>query len=190
MRAFIAIELPKEIKDYLGKLQNQLKTSGADIKWVEPQNIHLTLKFLGEIDDVLLAKINEIIQAAASGRNEFYMRLTEVGAFPSISSPKVIWVGIDEGDKEVKGIAAELEENIAKIGMPKESRAFSSHITIGRSKSALNQVKLLQLLKELAGKPAEENLRFAVKKIFLFKSTLTPKGPVYEILKNVNLKTN
>ncbi len=190
MRAFIAIELPEEIKNYLNKLQGQLKTSGADVKWVEPQNIHLTLKFLGEIDDTLLAKINGILQSAASARNEFYMRLREVGAFPGISSAKVIWVSIDEGDKEVKEIAGELEENIAKIGIPQESRAFSSHITIGRSKSGLNRLNLLQLLKEAADSPAGENLRFMVKKISLFKSTLTPKGPVYEILKRLNLKTN
>lgn len=190
MRAFIAITLPKEIKDYLNKLQKQLKTSGADVKWVEPENIHLTLRFLGEIDDSMLVKINEIMQAIALARNEFSISLSELGAFPNIASARVIWVGINEGDKETKEIAEESEDNIAGIGIPKETRAFSSHITIGRSKSGLNRAKLMQLLKELANKPTEENLRFTVRKISLLQSTLTPKGPVYEILKEVNLRIN
>ena len=188
MRAFIAIGLPQEIKDFLSQLQEELKATGADVKWVKPDNIHLTLKFLGEIDDKKLEKIIEIIDEAAKEKDKFQVRISSLGAFPKIDFPRVIWVGIDTPDKDIKQIAESLEEKIAKIGIPKEDRPFSSHITIGRTKSTLNREKLVQGLKnkvELGGK----KLEFYATKITLFKSTLSPKGPIYEALKESNLKT-
>ncbi len=188
MRTFVAIDLPKEIKDRLSCLQEKLKASGADVKWVAPQNIHLTLKFLGERDDKKINKITEILKGVSGTQNAFQVRLSCLGAFPKIDSPRVIWVSIDKGDNETKGIAEKLEEEIAKTGIPKESRPFSSHITIGRTKSNLNIEKLVQDLKNLAGSLETEKLEFKAAKITLFKSTLTPKGPVYETLNEANLK--
>jgi len=188
MRTFIAIELPEEIKGYLRRLQDDLKATQADVKWVAPENIHLTLKFLGEVDDRKLDKIIEIIYETAKEKNKFQIRISSLGAFPKIDSPRVIWVGIDAGDKETKGISEELEERIAKIGIPKEDRPFSSHITIGRTRSSLNREKLVRDLKNRAELGAEK-LEFYVTKITLFKSTLTPRGPIYEVLKEANLKT-
>lgn len=189
MRTFIAIELPPNIRDYLGNIENQLKTTGADVKWVSPGNIHLTLKFLGEIDDKKLIKVTEILETVASGENLFFIRLAGVGAFPNTNSPRVIWLGVDKGDEETKRIADALEEEIAKIGIPKENRPFSSHITIGRVRSGLNRIKLAQALNGLKDKSGEENLEFSVTKITLFESTLTPKGPIYAVLKEASLKT-
>lgn len=189
MRVFVAIELPPEIKDYLAKVQVKLKTANADVKWVNPQNIHLTLKFLGEIDEKQLMEISRILEDTARDRSQFHIRLASFGAFPNIKSCRVIWVGIDKGDAETKEIAKDLEREIEKIGIPKEERAFSSHITIGRMRSSLNRQKLTQALEKLAsdseGFPAES----PVTKITLYKSTLTPQGPIYKILKEVNLKT-
>ncbi|MFH1269871.1 MAG: RNA 2',3'-cyclic phosphodiesterase [Candidatus Omnitrophota bacterium] len=187
MRAFIAIELPEEIKDALAALQEELKVSRADVKWVGPKNIHLTLKFLGEIDDKQLDKISRIIDDTAERRNKFLVRISSLGAFPKIDSPRVIWIGISSGDEETRAIAEELEEEIAKTGIPEEDRAFSSHITIGRTRSALNREKLVEYLKDNA-ELKERNLEFYAGKITLFKSTLTPKGPIYEALKEANLK--
>lgn len=190
MRAFIAIELSDGAKQYLAKLQTQLKKSGADIKWVNPSNIHLTLKFLGEINEEQLAEISGIMQKIASSQKEFVLGLGNIGAFPDISSAKVIWAGVNEGEEETKFIAKNLEEAISEIGIPKEGRPFSSHITIGRPRSGLNRTKLMQLLKELTEKPAEEKPQFKVARIALYKSTLTSEGPIYEALREVNLKTN
>jgi RNA 2',3'-cyclic 3'-phosphodiesterase len=188
MRTFIAIELPQEIKDSLSKLQDELKAHGADVKWVEPKNIHLTLKFLGEIDNKQSEKISEIISRVARDNNSFQAAISSLGAFPKIDHPRVIWAGIDAGDKELKIIAERLEDEISLLGIPKEERAFSSHITIARVRSPSNRDKLVQDLKtktELDGK----KLEFSVTKITLFKSTLTPKGPLYEPLKETSLKT-
>ena len=154
-----------------------------------PQNIHLTLKFLGDIDDIKLDKIIRIIEDIAKNKNPFQIRISSIGAFPKINFPRVIWVGIDKGDSETKEIANELEEKIAKVGIPKEDRPFSSHITIGRTRSPLNREKLVKDLETLASKFGEENLEFNVTKIALFKSTLTPKGPIYEALKEASMQT-
>lgn len=189
MRAFIAIDLPKEIKDYLADIQAQLKESNSDVKWVAPLNIHLTLKFLGEIDEKKSENIIQIIEEIAKNSACFYIRISSIGAFPKINFPRVLWVGIDKGDRESKEIAEQLEERIAKLGIPKEDRPFSSHITIGRLRSNLNREKLIQKLSNLAaGLAGLEKLQFTVKKITLFKSTLTPKGPVYEIIRDTALR--
>lgn len=121
------------------------------------------------------------------------MRIFSAGAFPRIDTPRVIWIGVDKGDKEAKKIAKELEEKLQKLGIPKEERGFSAHITLGRTRSTLSREKLTQALKTDADKLFREHsglLEFPVTKITLFKSTLTPKSPVYEALKEENLKTS
>lgn len=187
MRTFIAIELPQEIKDFLAQLQAELKSTNADVKWVAPENIHLTLKFLGEIDDKQLEKVVQIINEAGKEKDKFQVSISSLGAFPKIDFPRVIWIGIESKDKQVKEIAKDLEEKIARIGIPREKRAFSSHITIGRVRSPLNRQELVLDLKNKADLSGQ-NLHFYVTKITLFKSTLTPKGPIYEILKETSLK--
>lgn len=189
MRTFIAIELPKEIREHLARLQEQLKSSGADVKWVAPLNIHLTLKFLGEVEDKKLDKISKVIEDTCCSKSTFQMRISCIGAFPKIDFPRVIWLGVDLGDSETKKIAKELEDNLSAIGIPKEDKPFSSHITIGRTKSNLNRERLVQGLKNIENKMGLENLQFSVTKITLFKSALTPKGPIYEALKETSLKT-
>lgn len=189
MRAFIAIELSKEIKDFLSRIQEKLKLSGCDVKWVSPKNIHLTLKFLGEINEEQLAKINQIVSEAAVLQPGFDLRLASIGSFPKISSPRVIWVGIGQGKEETKKIAAYLEEKISLIGIPAEEKEFSSHITIGRVRSPSGRQNLIQGLREIESEfEGQEKPQLKVTKITLFKSTLTPQGPVYEALKEANLK--
>jgi 2'-5' RNA ligase len=187
MRAFIAIELPQETKDALARLQNQLKKAGADVKWVEPQNIHLTLKFLGDITDEQFQKISLIIDTVAKEDHPYNIRINELGAFPKIEQLRVIWVGIDSGDKETKKIAKALEEMIQKIGIPKEDRAFSSHITLGRTRSALNRNNLIDELRKRQENFKPENGEFVATKITLFQSILSPTGPTYKALKEGNL---
>lgn len=190
MRIFIAVELPKEIRDSLGRLQDELKKSGADVKWVAPDNIHLTLKFLGEVDDEKLDKIIQIIEEVASTNSVYQINITSLGAFPKIDYLRVIWVGVKEGDEQTKKIAKDLEEKIAKAGIPKEDRPFSSHITLCRTRSTLNREKLVENLKNIRENFGKENLHFSVSKITLFKSTLTLKGPIYEVLKEASLKAS
>ena len=182
--------LPAEIKAFLGKLQETLKKSNADVKWVKPENIHLTLKFLGEREKKKIDEIIKIIDDVSSEASVFQLEISSIGAFPKKEYPRVIWVGLSEGDKQIKQIAAELENAICKLGIPKESRPFSSHITLGRVRSPLNRKQLVEQLNGLEENFPEGRMRSEVKVITLFKSTLTPTGPIYEILHEGHLKTN
>lgn len=188
MRAFIAIELTPEVKDRASCLQEELRRSHADVSWVKPGNIHLTLKFLGEIDDALLQKITVILSETAQGHTAFSVRLALVGAFPKIYAPRVIWVGIDKGDEETKKIAADLETRIAQVGIPAEKKPFSSHITLGRVRTPQNRQKLVECLQGLMQDPAPARPEMTVRAITLFKSTLTPQGSIYEVLSEAPLK--
>ncbi len=189
MRAFIAIDLPKEIKDYLSLLEAKLKQSEADVKWVAPINIHLTLKFLGDIDEKKISQIIQILEEISLKQTQFILELSSIGAFPNIKSPRIIWIGVTTGNSEVKQIVANLETRIEKIGIAKENKPFTSHVTIGRVKSNLNREKLTQSLTIITTESNNES-QFVVKKLILFKSTLTPKGPIYEAVKETSLKTD
>jgi RNA 2',3'-cyclic 3'-phosphodiesterase len=185
MRTFIAIELPQEIKDSLGRLQTKLKAAGADVKWVEPKNIHLTIKFLGEIAEPTKDQVSAVLEKICRSRKAFEITLSSCGAFPNISSPRVIWIGVDQGNSQVKEIAQAVETDLSVIGIPEEEREFSSHITLGRTRSSKNRPELATLLSEISLKPLKE--QFPASKLTLFKSTLTPRGPVYEVLQEFPL---
>lgn len=192
MRTFIAIGLPQKIIDTLSKLQLGLKDTGADVKWVEPENIHLTMKFLGEIDEGTKEKVVDIIRKVAAQNPAFTAAISTFGAFPKIDYPRVIWAGLGRGDNESKKIAKEIEQELEKIGIPAEDRAFTSHITLGRVRSSKNRSKLVQELKELESElnPRLAGLEFEVNAISLYKSNLSPKGPVYEVLHAASLKAS
>lgn len=189
MRAFIAIKLPKKLCDYLTGLQQELKKTQADVKWVAPNNIHLTLKFLGEIDTGKLDEIIAELKEISKNKTPFNIRPSSLGAFPKITFPRVIWVGIDKGDVETCQIAKDLEGKLVELGIPAEDKKFSSHITVGRVRSNLHRERLVAGLSDLASRKLPENLEFLADKITLLKSTLTPKGPLYEILNETSLKT-
>jgi len=190
MRLFIAIELPQQLKDKLAALQMQLKKSGADVKWVSPHNIHLTLKFLGETGAERLPGIIAAMENAAHDTKPFQASLSFCGAFPKIEFPRVIWVAIDKGENETKLLAQRLEDELKETGIPKEERIFTAHLTIGRVSSPQNKAQLVKSLKEAENYFGGQNIEFGVNRITLFKSTLGPGGPSYEALKEVNLTTS
>ncbi|MBU0503102.1 MAG: RNA 2',3'-cyclic phosphodiesterase [Candidatus Omnitrophota bacterium] len=178
MRAFIAIELPKEIKEFLSDIQKRLTPAGADVRWVKPDNIHLTLKFLGEINPEALDQTIQSLEKIAADRKAFYLSLSSVGVFPKIESPKVVWIGINKGSSEIREVAGEIGKD-----------DLSAHITLGRVKSKKNLGRLVDILKVFEVNPQKTPQECLVNKITIFKSTLLPDGPVYEILKEVNLRT-
>lgn len=183
-RTFIAIELSPSIRQELSKIQNELKKSGADAKWVKPENIHLTLKFLGATPVDKIEAINQILQDISEGFQSFEITVSHLGAFPRIESARVIWLDINEGKEVLKKLAREIEEKISALGFPIEDRPFQTHITLARIRSSQNRAALIEKLKDT--KPPL--LSQGVDKITFLKSTLTPQGPIYEILKEANLK--
>lgn len=176
MRTFIAIEISETIRNALVQIQSHLKYSGADVKWVEKDNIHLTLKFLGEISEEKAEKIKTILDSIAKETKPFEMTVKEIGAFPKIEYPRVIWVSLDKGRDESKILAEKIDEALSKIGFQKETRPFASHLTIGRVRSAKNKAALKEKMTScelLSISP------YSVSSVILFQSTLTPKGSIY-----------
>jgi len=185
MRAFIAIELSDEIKDALAQIQFHLKYAGADVKWVEKDNIHLTLKFLGEIDDKICGKVRDTLDEVAKSVRPFELSLKDIGAFPKIEFPRVIWVGLDKGAKESTEFAAKVDESLSDLGFDKETRPFTAHLTIGRVRSPKNKEALKEKIQSYTLQPTPYTQLISY--LVLFQSTLTPKGPVYARLHEARL---
>ncbi|MBP7216092.1 MAG: RNA 2',3'-cyclic phosphodiesterase [Candidatus Omnitrophica bacterium] len=187
MRAFIAISLPPSAKDSLATIQKKLQAYKADVRWVEPKNIHLTLRFLGEITDDMARSITTILDENAKGIAPYPISLSSLGAFPTISAARVIWIGLNKGAQETTYLANLVEKQLSALGIPEAEKPFSAHITLGRLRSPAGSNKLKEALQNkitLSG-----NIEFQVGCITLFKSTLTPTGPVYEIVSSASLAT-
>ena len=116
MRTFIAIELSGEIKNSLAQIESHLKYSGADVKWVSPDNIHLTLKFLGEISEEKCEKVKAALDEVAKTSAPFEISIKDIGAFPKLEFPRVIWVGLEKGAKESAELSAKIDESLYRIG--------------------------------------------------------------------------
>lgn len=185
MRTFIAIPLTEQAHQELGRLQNSLRESDADLKWTNPCNIHLTLKFLGEINDERAVKIEASLTETVKDHCPFVIHLATIGAFPKISYPRVVWVGLDEGAQECGVLAKSVEDAMEKLGFERENRPFSPHLTLCGVRSAKNKAQLIACMEK--EKDFTSQSKVSVDKIILFQSTLTPKGPIYTPLKEFSL---
>lgn len=181
IRSFIAIDIEDEnVIRELCKVQSALLESGADIKPVENENIHVTIRFLGEIPSAMIEKVysemNKIVFSP------FDIEIKGLGAFPNIRHVNVIWAGIGRGANELRNIYYQLEPNLQKLGLKPDDKGFSPHITIARVKSGRKREELAQIIKRY------EDYKFGVIKarcLRLKKSVLTSRGPIYSTLKEV-----
>jgi 2'-5' RNA ligase len=160
-----------------------LRSANADIKFVEPGNLHLTLKFLGEIKDNLVDDIHNRMEESFKDFSRFEVQLRGVGVFPSLRYIKVVWVGIEENKEKLAKMQESLEDNISNLGFKKEGR-FKPHLTIGRVKSPRNKDKLAEIITTMKDKEID---MIRVDRVLLKKSVLTPKGPIYTTLREVML---
>jgi len=186
MRAFIAIKLPPEINASLIKLQHELKLTLPKISWVKPANLHLTLKFLGEISTEQLACAAQKIPEIIKGFSPFEIKLETLGVFPDLSRGRIIWIGSQTPDPELKRLVGEIEKELSKIGLPKERHSFQAHISLGRIKQPLNPLDLECCLKKVWNDCATLDLKFSAAGITLFKSQLNRQGADYSILQELN----
>lgn len=186
MRAFIAIELSEDIKDALSQAESRLKYSGADVKWAEKENTHLTIKFLGETSEENCAKVKAALDITAGSFKPFKLKLNDIGVFPKTGLPRVIWAGFDKGDSESSEIARLMDEELSKIGFKPEARPFAAHATIGRVRSPKNIEALKEKLATLEGLGSGVKEQ-TVDSVSLFQSKLTPTGPIYTKLHEAKL---
>lgn len=184
IRTFVAIDInSKDVVLKLIELQKRLVATGATMKLVEPENIHLTLYFLGEIPEEKIGLVKEIVESCCKGTGSFEIYLAGVGAFPKFSSPRVVWVGMKYGQEILSQIANCLRKNLPRHGFRKEEKEFSPHITLARVKKYNS--KLVNEIKNLSNVEIGSLLINSVK---IKKSTLTSRGPIYEDLHVIELK--
>jgi len=185
IRTFIAIPLPREIIDELRKLVDNMRRVSREVKWVKPESIHLTLKFLGgltseELEEVF-AGVEEILPGA-EGVGE--LTIGGLGAFPNMKRPRVLWVGVKgEGLESLKNLQNRIENSLAQKGFPKEDRKFSPHLTVGRIKIAGQLEQLLNAFISYQF-PA---MNFTPNRIEIMRSDLKPSGAVYSVQKSCKL---
>lgn len=179
-RAFVAVDV--DCGPELRAAIERLRTSGRSLKPVHPDNVHITLKFLGDTDEGVVPELEKMMRSAAKDINPFQVRLVGTGVFPNVRSPRVVWVGLD-GAEPMGRMASVLEEGCEPLGFRKEKRGFSPHLTLARVREG-EQVDLSSFLQETQGKLFGS---FQVNAIKLKKSVLTPSGPIYSDVLDVPL---
>ncbi|MBP1662546.1 MAG: 2'-5' ligase [Thermoplasmatales archaeon] len=180
-RGFIAIDIAST--PHILTFENEIKKTGADVKLVEPENIHITLKFLGDTEETMIDAIEQCMKDSVATVKPFQITLRGTGVFPNKNYIKVIWLGIQD-DGQIEPIAQVLEESLASLGFKKEKRGFSAHLTIGRIRTAKNKEKLLTTLEHHRD---DEFTTQEVHRIVLKKSELTQSGPIYTTLREVHI---
>ena len=184
MRAFIALPIPLNIRMALAALQQDLAQARADVKWVAPEHLHVTLKFLDEITEAQGRAVTEWLTRLAREQAPFTFGLNQLGAFPSLGDPRVLWVGLGEGKDTVRRWAEAIEREARAGGLTPEERPFAAHVTLGRARSSKGRSSLVARLTQAAWSPPTAWLIDAVT---LYRSVLTSAGPQYTALAHVPL---
>ena len=184
MRTFIAIRLPDQLRSEIGRFTEQLREYFPGLRWVKPENMHLTLRFLGEIDPGVLAELEGAVAGAAELFEPFELEVNTVGHFGSQRRPRVLWLGLKES-KELTSLAESVENALVERGFGRADKPFKAHLTLARMK------KTSALAPDW--KAVRENLpptwpSWPVQEVEIIESTLTPRGPIYETLAHCPLK--
>ncbi len=172
IRSFIAIMIPEKIREEIGEILKEYQEKRYPCRWVAPENLHITLVFLGEVSEKFLAEVKRELAKTTQQTKEFLIKLGGFGAFPSTKNPRVFWIGVPLGTKEIEELQRVIVESLAKIGFKPEERRFHPHLTLGRTKDFIKDIDLFER--------KYESEVIKVNSITLFKSTLTPEGPIYE----------
>lgn len=183
LRLFIAIDLPEHVKKEIGELLDILKKYDADIKWLLPENIHLTLKFLGSTPESLVARIREALLPLVSSYEPFYITILSTGVFPSKKYPRIIWIGIVDSDI-LKELRDRIEIAMSLLGFQREDKKFHPHLTLGRVRAQRGMISLMEELDLFHDKQFGS---FRVDQVKLMKSELKQKGAEYRCLHTIPL---
>ena len=180
MRLFVAIEIAEPIRDTLGRIIAKLSQCNAPVKWVRTANIHLTLKFLGDVPDDRLSEVGDILRSCAEGIRPFSLDVRGIGAFPNLNRPRIIFAdaihSVVFGGFAAKELASRLNRRMTRVDVPREDRTFQCHVTLGR----IRKPGPMQTLVSRIGKLEQQDFgKMTVREIALIQSELKPSGPVY-----------
>ena len=189
VRSFIAIELPADVRSELTSIEEKLKVRRHPfVKWVDPESIHLTLKFLGSVSGETIPEIVEAMSLVAQPVSPLTLQIGGTGAFPNWQRPQVVWVGVGGEMGRLTTLQRELEAALSSLGFPPESRPFSPHLTLGRLRERVTPEDRRRFGLWAQSVKFEASLSFEVNAVRLMKSQLTSSGPIYSQLASVELK--
>ena len=187
-RLFVALEPPEPVRRRLAAMAVELRRSAGraadEIRWVPPENVHLTLQFLGAVPDERVPAVEEAVRAAAAAARPLSLEVKGAGGFPNARRPRVVWAGLAGDVAPLAALVADLGRRLAPLGYPPEERPFSAHLTIGRARETRGAPGIAGALAsaaEAAGAP------WRATELVLFESHLSPKGPRYEALAHAPL---
>jgi len=184
MRLFIAIKIPPRVESALGKLIDELRSVPSPARWVRAESIHITLKFLGDVTISQQAKLSESLGRIASCTKTFELSTGQVGAFPNLQSPAVLWIGLaDAGLIPLRQLQKDIESACYDIGFPREKRRYSPHLTLCRIKDQQNLQQLVQTFQNTS----LQKFLIPIDEIHLMQSKLSPKGAVYSVVESFSL---
>lgn len=188
IRTFIAIDLPSDVKEALSAFVETLKGRGlSGVRWVNPNGIHLTLKFLGEIPPSTVPLLLDAIESVAASHHCFTLGLGRLGVFPDPDNPRVLWVGLDGDLSSLAELQASVEEQCLFLGFEPDRRRFTPHLTLGRVRRALPETERELVRAAMQEEANPGSIQWQVDEIHLIHSTLTPQGAVYRSLGTARL---
>jgi 2'-5' RNA ligase len=185
MRCFIAVKISAEQRNRIAALIDDFRREDVRVKWVKPENLHVTLKFLGEVDERNFPDMFAALEKSLTSCKEFDFCLKGLGCFPDTRRPRVIWVGIDEGADELKKVARDIDQIMCEFGFKPEKRGFSAHLTIGRVKDPRG----IEVLTNRFDDIKFESDSCTIDEIIFYQSILKREGPTYIPQKRIKLLT-
>jgi len=187
IRCFIAMELTPAIQAKLTGILKILKQNIPDgVKWIPVENIHLTIKFLGDVELVDLDPIKNGLDLVVNGIHPVRVSLTELGAFPGTNKPRVIWIGLD-APSIIESMVKNIDRETRILGYAEESRPFSPHLTLGRTSRSIRSSQLMTLSNFLKSNPIKVSMQDTLHTVTLFRSSLTPAGAIYSRIYSIEL---
>ncbi|MBZ0159096.1 MAG: RNA 2',3'-cyclic phosphodiesterase [bacterium] len=184
VRAFVAANLTPDLKAALAMVQDRLKATRVDVGWVRPDNLHLTLKFLGQVEESRIDAIRDAIAAAASGSGPIRLVFQGLGAFPRPREARVVWIGLSHGSEALAALQTRIEAALESLGFAREARPFTAHLTLGRVRGPARREQLARAITEA---PAEALGEMVLDRIELMQSDLSAGGARYSILQSFPL---
>jgi 2'-5' RNA ligase len=188
VRAFIAIELPEELKAALTRWRERLKSgSQAPVKWVDPNSIHLTLKFLGNISTDMTGRITALLEDAVRGISPFHLEASGTGVFPNLKRVQVVWVGVSGEVDRLRQLQQRIDSSLASLGFVAESRPFTPHLTLARLRDHATPDERQKLGQLITSTSFDTAYGIEVDAVNLMRSQLTPQGAIYSRISTVKL---
>ena len=184
VRTFLALHIPDSVRKDLREFEARLQRFDADVKWVRPEALHITLKFLGDVESGRIPEVGDAVDRAVSGKRAFDLSLEGTGCFPNLKRPAVLWIGVKEGAKEATDLASAAESALLELGFEREKRPFSPHLTMGRIRSPRNVTQMMKAAAEAGFASAP----FRIDSVHLMKSDLQYTGAVYTSLRSLKLQ--